>query len=431
MYFMKNFTLFLFALGIILFFDGCKKPHRYDLIVENAIIVDADGIRSEPQTILINADTIAGVIGAGEPVRTRRVVDADGRIVMPGFIDSHTHITNSFVSKGKAFDAHPKNLTTFYRSMMTKHYLPYGVTTIVDVESDSTWVKQILKWKPNPKFTEVIPAYLLRYKPDFINNSVTFPSKYLYIEGYNPSDDVLYEFEKQDKVRIFAISLQNKSNIYRCSRIEGVPTVILALLKNDPKAYPEVIRQISNVYGISDAIPEELIALEGLKYLSENNPAEIEAAANRLGAIEASVSMGLFKVKHFVDSGFTSYGIASAPHVKQRLQYGYTQMLTFVHSLHLKGVKLRLGSNGFLEGASVINELQVLAEAGLSLSDIAKISSFNSALAFGIEAKKGRIAPGFDADLVVVNQPGTEPSVDFSSITRVIKSGKVVKPIKN
>lgn len=428
---MKKFTFFLYALSIILFLDGCKKPHRYDLIVENAIIVDADGIRSEPQTILINADTIAGIIGAGEPVRTRRVVDADGRIVMPGFIDSHTYLANTFVSKGKAFDSHPRNLTTFYRSMMSKHFLPYGITTIVDVESDSSWVKQILKWKPNPKFTEVIPAYLLRYKPNYFNNSVTFPSKFLFVEGHNPSDDVLVEFEKQDGVRIFTISLQNNSDIYRCSRIEGVPAIILSLLKNDPKAYPEVLRQISNVYGITDSIPDELIALEGVKYLSENNPAEIETVTNRLGAIEASVSTGLFKVKHFVDSGFTLYGIASAPHIKQRLLYGYTQMLTFVHSLHLKGVKLRLGSNGFSEGVSTPREMQVLSEAGLSLSDIAKISSYNSALAFGIEAKKGRIAPGFDADLVVINQSGTKTSVDFSSIFRVIKSGKVVKPLKN
>ncbi len=429
---MKNFTFFFYALSIILFLDGCKKPHRYDLIVENAIIVDADGICSEPQTILINADTIAGIIGAGEPVRTRRVVDADGSIVMPGFIDSHAYLANTFVSKGKAFDSHPKNLTTFYRSMMSKHFLPYGITTIVDVESDSSWVKQILKWKPNPKFTEVIPAYLLRYKPDYFSNSITFPSKYLFIEGYNLSDDVLNELEKQDRIRIFTISLQNNSDIYSSTRIEGVSGIILSLLKNHPKAYTEVIRQISNVYGITDSIPDELLALEGVKYLSENNPAEIEAATNRLGASEASVSTGLLKVKRFVDSGFALYGISSAPHIKQRLRYGYTQMLAFVHSLHLNGVKLRLGSNGFSEGASVAKELQVLAEAGLSLSDIANVSSFNSALAFGIEAKKGRIAPGFDADLVVINhQAGIETSVDFSSITRVIKSGKVVKPLKN
>ena len=64
----------------------------HDLIIRNAHIVDGTGAPAFTGAILIDGDTITEVVrGAGGPVGARRVIDARGDLVTPGFVDIHTH----------------------------------------------------------------------------------------------------------------------------------------------------------------------------------------------------------------------------------------------------------------------------------------------------------------------------------------------------
>jgi len=74
---------------LIVSFVACTRE-RYDLIIKNASVIDGSGTAMKKGDVGINADTIAfvGDLSRAEAVQ---VIDANGLVLAPGFIDSHSH----------------------------------------------------------------------------------------------------------------------------------------------------------------------------------------------------------------------------------------------------------------------------------------------------------------------------------------------------
>ena len=64
-----------------------------DLVVRNGNLVDGSGAPARPADVVVDGGLIVEVTGAGaaSTAGARRVLDADGRMVTPGFVDVHTH----------------------------------------------------------------------------------------------------------------------------------------------------------------------------------------------------------------------------------------------------------------------------------------------------------------------------------------------------
>lgn len=62
----------------------------YDLLIRNGTVIDGSGDERQVADIAVKDGLIAR-IGAVSPSDAREVVDADGLVVAPGFIDPHTH----------------------------------------------------------------------------------------------------------------------------------------------------------------------------------------------------------------------------------------------------------------------------------------------------------------------------------------------------
>ena len=61
----------------------------YDILIKNGILVDGTGAPRTKGDIAIDGDTIVAV---GEVTGdARRVIDAEGHLVTPGWVDIHTH----------------------------------------------------------------------------------------------------------------------------------------------------------------------------------------------------------------------------------------------------------------------------------------------------------------------------------------------------
>ena len=73
-----------------------QAPRQVDLVVANGIVVTVDAQHRviERGSVAIDGATIAGVGPADQiakEFRGRTTIDAAGRVVMPGLINTHTH----------------------------------------------------------------------------------------------------------------------------------------------------------------------------------------------------------------------------------------------------------------------------------------------------------------------------------------------------
>ena len=67
-------------------------------------------------------------------------------------------------------------------------------------------------------------------------------------------------------------------------------------------------------------------------------------------------------------------------------------------------------------GFSYPDELELLVEAGMSSAEVLEAATVNAAKALGVAHQRGRIAPGQDADLVLL---GSNPLDDIKGVRSV------------
>jgi imidazolonepropionase-like amidohydrolase len=63
-----------------------------DIVITNGRILDGTGNVIDRGTVVVRNGRIESVAAGGPPARAGRTIDANGRTVMPGFIDAHRHI---------------------------------------------------------------------------------------------------------------------------------------------------------------------------------------------------------------------------------------------------------------------------------------------------------------------------------------------------
>lgn len=107
------------AAAIVLAFaagpGGAQGVPDYDLVIVGGQIVDGTGAARYRADIAIKGDRIAKIAREGiTPARAKRVLEAKGLIVAPGFIDNHAHIA-----------------TSIHEYPLAENFLRQGITSIL------------------------------------------------------------------------------------------------------------------------------------------------------------------------------------------------------------------------------------------------------------------------------------------------------------
>ena len=75
----------------------------YDLLIKNGLVVDGSGDVPFLADVAVVGDSIAKIGHIDEPAK--KVIDAQGKIVTPGFIDIHCHSDAIVFQESQAFTA--------------------------------------------------------------------------------------------------------------------------------------------------------------------------------------------------------------------------------------------------------------------------------------------------------------------------------------
>ena len=98
-----------------------------------------------------------------------------------------------------------------------------------------------------------------------------------------------------------------------------------------------------------------------------------------------------------------------------------------LRSFHRAGGTVLFGTDvGYVLDYDTAEEFGLMAQAGLSFTDILASLTTNPARRFGLRGKAARIAPGMEADLVVLDG---DPARDIEALARVrytLRQGRII-----
>ena len=86
------------------------------------------------------------------------------------------------------------------------------------------------------------------------------------------------------------------------------------------------------------------------------------------------------------------------------------------------------GNIGTLHGPSILREMRLMQDSGLTPLEVLRTATTNGARVLGQAGELGAIAPGRLADLVVLDADPLVDSANLGSVHRVIKDGRVYDP---
>ncbi|MCJ8165909.1 amidohydrolase family protein [Pontibacter sp. E15-1] len=457
-------SIYLLTVTILILFCACSKRVGYDLAITNAKLFDSENKQIfNNKTILINSDTIAAIVNSDQKILAKERIEGNGRLVSPGFIDTHIHLTDIIGDYDTAPVYIPKDSIAIYRDRLAKTHLNYGITTVADMGQSEKWMNVSLDWQKNP---EPNAPNLFIGGGALISDEERKP--YLnHVEVLNPE-------EAQKKVQeYYDMGLRHIKLYWRLREPEMKAAVekakslnmnMFAHIDNNVMSIDETLDMgvknfehastISNDVFLFEEHGDSLnkimqqhypdiraympYALEKIQYV-EDSPElrdRREKLIQKMIDMDATLSttihlFGSFSGRTYFNSFLESYYSEENPELNEnqikRMNTAFDSYMAYIKEAHDKGLKLRIGTDSKDGGKAALSEMLLLYEAGISIEDTLQIATYNGAKAMNIDDDFGSIKPGKKADLIVFDKDPFDDYKNLLSDKIIIKGGDLYK----
>jgi imidazolonepropionase-like amidohydrolase len=342
--------------------------------------------------------------------RGAKVIDCTGLVVTAGFWNSHVHIlTPGLIHADKLS---PEETTAQLQAMLTQ----WGFTTVFDIASVLNNTNLIRRRIANgetkgPRILTVGEPFWIEtpiYVKSFLeNNHVNIPD----VQSVSEAEERVKQqvHDGADGIKIFANSVErNVILTMPADMARGIVAEAHALGK-------PVFAHVSNNKGIE-------VALEsGVDILAHTTPTDelwSAAFAQRLVAAHMALTptLTLWEFE-------SRKGSISAADLEQGMNRAAEQLNAFSRA----GGDVLFGTDvGYTDSFDTSEEFKWMSRAGMSYQQILASLTTNPTRRFGFSTRSGRIAKGFDADLVVLRADPSRDVAAFSHIRYTIRNGMVI-----
>ncbi len=353
----------------------------------------------DPGTILIKNHSIVAVGYAKEvPVPpTAKVIDIHRKIVVPGFIDLHIHGSHGFdVADGSAEALHT----------ISKNLVQYGVTSFLPTVADSS-LEEILKViKITKKImhsgTEGAQILGLNLEGPYLN-----PTKKgsMYSDYFRlPSQDEINQLLKEGEsvIKMITLAPELKGAIPLISLLKEKGIVVSgghsnATYSEAMNAFKKGMNHVTHIFNAMRKLHHREPGIVGAALAMDDVNVEIIADGFHL---HPAIIKIITRVK----------GIERVILITDAVRaVGLSEGVSYLRGKEVVNVKNGVvqTKKGVLAGSILTMDKAVrnmIQFTGLSLGKVIQMCTLNPARAIKVDAYKGTIQEGKDADLVVLNE---------------------------
>ena len=460
---MNNKTVILAAI-VLLSFAFTGRSEKISLI-GGTVINPADGKVLPNATVVIDGDKIERVaMGKQDAAGLGKQIDCTGKFILPGYIDTHVH----FFQSGDLFtrpDGADLNSVRPYKDEVAwvkshvndvfERYLRSGVTSVVDV-GGPFWNFEVRKTAnatakaprvavagplissvsrekldlgdppivkiDTPDQARAFVRKLAAQKPDLVKIWYIV-DKDRPVESFRPIVRATIEESHAHKIRVAVHATELETA--RAAVEEGADVLVHSV--TDKPVDDAFVKLLKDRHTI---LCPTLVVFEryGRTFSHQLNLTPEEKA---WGNPEVIASLDVTKIPQDKLPERIKNALAKPDEALDRIKKTYDVALPNLKRLEDAGITIAAGTDagniGTIHGPALFREFPLMKEAGLTPMQILQCATANAAKLFGGEtgAHVGQIAPGYFADLVILNSNPVDDIVHASDIDKVIKNGMV------
>ena len=338
------------------------------------------------------------------------VIDCKGLIVSAGFWNSHVHILTPGLIHAETHSS--DEITTELQEMLTR----WGFTTVFDIGStlkNTNLIRGRIETGElkGPRILTVGEPFWIKggtpvYVKGFLeDNHITIPE----VESIPQAKARVQQQDRDgaDGIKIFANSIE--ANAILTMPLDLAQTIVT----EDHRDRKPVFAHVSNNQGIEVAIQS------GVDILAHTTPADTLWSPELVHRM-VEAHMALTPTLTLWEVEFKG----ATPEQQEKVMGIAAQQLG---AFSQASGQVLFGTDvGYIPRFDTSEEFKWMSRAGMSYQQILASLTTNPAQRFGYSNHSGRIAKGFDADLVVLGADPAEDTSAYSNVRYTIRGGTVL-----